>query len=128
MLLGLVLYSIWDNSPPKELEMKVLEKIPHEELGQLFAGTDSNTFRLLILPFKADKYCRIEGTEYQQRFIDRFTEIIIRDSLNIEMRFEKNTPCLSGFAQAELITNDPKIDMVIWGRYWMNAIRNHNYV
>lgn len=107
-----VFYLHWNSSESKEPDL-----IPHEELAQLFVNSDSTSFKLLILPFKPDKTCRIENSEYEQQFLDRFNEIKARDSLNIDVRFVKNTTCLNGYYEAEILTNDPNIDMVIWGRY-----------
>lgn len=112
IILGGVFYLQWAGAEPKESGL-----IGHEELGQQFSSTDSNTFKLLILPFKMDTDCEREPSDYEGQFLDRFELIRFEKNLNIEVQFVEKTSCITRYYQAEQIIDSSDIDMIIWGRY-----------
>lgn len=82
-----------------------------------FKSKDSTTFKLIILPFTANKDCTIENAQYALQFYKRFNQIKQTDSLNIELAFLKNIEIPQDENSIKKMVEKYQANMIIWGDY-----------
>ncbi len=91
--------------------------VPIREIRGLFQSKEGKTFKVLLLPFKDDKECREERTDYISQVIERYKEIGRKNDLNIDIQYFKNIDSLYTPTDVATILNNSNINLVIWGMY-----------
>lgn len=94
-----------------------VKKIGLTELDEIFEAKDSDTFKLLILPFKERKECKEEKTDYISPIIERYKQMKSIYNLKMEIQYFKHIDSTYTPSHISTILNHSTIDLVIWGIY-----------